>query len=137
MASTNSDISLGRMVTAIVAALHRQEVVLPFKNQKPWHLLFYSLKAQPVAPGKPSFLGELVFDWDGPYPKCEELADFLNALHVTANVSALNPHFDAITVADADADRWSRVLADLDGNSRSFVARAVELARQEFQAAIG
>lgn len=137
MPNANVGMSLGKMVTVLVAALHKQDVRLPFKDQEPWHLLFYSLKTRPAAPGKPPFLDELVFDWDGPYPKCEDLADFLNGLHVTANVSALNPHFDAITVDDADADRWWQDFNGLDSNSQSFVTQAVDLARREFQHAAG
>ena len=110
MPNANLDMPLGEMIKVLVATLHKKNVPLPFKNQKPWHLLFYSLKKQPAGPGKPPFLDELVFDWDGPYPKCEELTDYLNALHETANVSAFNPSFDFISVDDADATRWSRNL---------------------------
>lgn len=134
MATKASEMSLSTVVRVLVASLHKQRVSLPFKNQKPWHLLFYSLKAQSSARGRPPFLDELMFDWDGPYPKCEELADFLNALHVTANVSALNPGFNAIAVGETNANRWSKDLKRLDANSQRFVTRAIELAHKEFQA---
>ncbi len=132
MPNVRDEISLGRMVTLLVAKLHKDKVPLPFRNQEPWNLLFYTLKMEPTAPGKPNFLSELVFDWDGPSPKCEELSEFLNGLHITANVSGHNPRFDLISVDDDDATRWLQDLEQLDRDSKSFVLRAAEIARSEF-----
>ena len=73
-----------------------------------------------------------MFDWDGPYPKCEELSEFLNGLHITGNVSGLNPRFDLISVDDDDATRWLQDLDQLDPDSKSFVSHAAELACEEF-----
>ncbi len=116
----------------LVANLNKDEVPLPFRNQEPWHLLFYALKMEPDTPEKPNFLSELVFDWDGPSPKCEEISEFLNGLHITANVSGLNPRFDLITVDDDDAASWLQDLEQLDQVSKSFVLHATEIARNEF-----
>jgi hypothetical protein len=132
-----SEVSLGEMVKLLAAKLHQEEVALPFKNQKPWHMLFYALKSQQVGSDKPHFLDDLVFDWDAPYPRCEELSEFLNALHVTANVSAHNPHFDVISVNDADADRWLAGIGDMDTSSSSFLQHATNLARLKFCSALG
>ncbi len=132
MQNAKEEISLGRIIMLLVAKLDRDDVPLPFRNQVSWHLLFYTLKMEPDAPGKPNFLSELVFDWDGPSPKCEELSEFLNGLHITANVSGRNPRFDLISVDDDDATRWLEDFEQLDRDSKSFVLRAAEIARDEF-----
>jgi hypothetical protein len=129
------DITLGEMVKILVAKLHQMDVPLPFRDQRPWHLLFYELKEKPAA-GRPSFLDELIFDWDGYYPKSEELAGFLNALHVTANVAAQNPRFNTIRVDDADSERWARNLDTLGPDVRKFVEGATDHARERFRGEI-
>jgi hypothetical protein len=128
------DMSLGLMVRLLAAKLAKANTQLPFKNQVAWHELFYALKSEDRE-GRPKFLDELVFDWDSPYPRCEELSDFLNALHVTANVSAHNPHYEVITVAEGDVDRWSKDLDGFDDQTKAFVQKAAEIAQQEFQKA--
>ncbi|MCH9052429.1 MAG: hypothetical protein IIA72_15345 [Proteobacteria bacterium] len=126
------DMSLGQLVKQLAALLQKREVALPFKNQEPWHLLFYELSKLPPNPGKPEFLNELVFDWDAPQPKCQELSDFLQALHFTANVSARNPRFDVINVDPDVADRWSQPLDPGNRELEQFLDTAVELACKEF-----
>jgi len=132
MQNVSEEMSLGTLVTLLVADLHRKKMPLPFRNQEPWHQLCYALKMNTEIPGKPKFLDELVFDWDGPYPKCEELSEFLNGLHITANVSGLNPGFNFIRVKDDDAARWSSELESLDPAAKSFVSHAAQIAVQEF-----
>ena len=132
MLNAKSEISLGRTIMLVIAKLGKEKVPLPFRNQEPWHLLFYTLKMESDASGRPNFLSELVFDWDGPSPKCEEVSEFLNGLHITANVSGLNPRFDLISVDDDDAIRWLQDFEQLDRDSKSFVLRAAEIARNEF-----
>lgn len=132
MQNGKDEMSLGRIIMLLVAKLHRDKVPLPFRNQEPWHLLFYTLKMKPDTPGKPIFFSELVFDWDGPSPKCEELSEFLNGLHITANVSGHNPRFDLISVDDDDATRWLQDFEHLDRDSKSFILGAEEIARSEF-----
>jgi hypothetical protein len=131
MPKANREMAFGELVRILVATLYRDGVSLPFKSQEAWHLLFYSLKKQ-RARGKPRFLSDLVFDWDGYYPKCGELADFLNALHVTANISALNPKFETIAVDKDDADRWSQKINEYDQQTQTFVKKAADLARSQF-----
>ncbi len=126
------DMSLGQFVKHVAVLVQNRKVDLPFKNQEPWHLLFYELSTLPPDPGKPEFLDELVFDWDAPQPKCQELSDFLHALHFTANVSARNPHFDVISVDPDVADRWSQPLDPNNRELEQFLDRAVELACEEF-----
>jgi hypothetical protein len=128
------ELSLGQFVKQIAALLQKKDVQLPFKNQKPWHLLFYELKKIPAAEGKPKFLDELRFDWDAPYPKSQELSEFLNALHFTASVSARNPRFDIISVSPEAADRWAQIVSDDDPALQKFIKEAITLAQKEFAA---
>jgi hypothetical protein len=88
----------------------------------------------PKNPGKPEFLNKLVFDWDAPYPKSQELGNFLTALHFTASVSAQNPRFDTILIDSAAQNRWMRNLEQGEPNLKSFIESAAELAQKEFAA---
>lgn len=126
------DLSLGLFVKQLAALLQKNDVQLPFKNQKPWHLLFYQLKENSRSPGRPNFFDELRFDWDGAYPKCQQLSEFLNAMHFTASVSARNPHFDIISVEPQVAERWAQTIKKDDPQLVQFVNNAVSLAQQEF-----
>lgn len=134
MTDASREMSLGQFVKQLVALFGSKNETLPFKDQKRWHLLFYELTKFPATPGKPKFLDELVFDWDVPYPKCQELSDFLHALHWTASVSANNPRFDVIRIEPAVADRWSEQFDQVDPDSQKFLREAEELARKEFAA---
>jgi hypothetical protein len=131
------DITLGQFVKQLAALLQKKNVQLPFKNQRPWHLLFYELKKLPASSGKPKFLDDLRFDWDSPYPKCQELSEFLNALHFTASVSARNPHFDVISVSEEVAERWAETVNEDNPDVKQFVGNAMTLAEDEFRAAVG
>jgi hypothetical protein len=126
------DISLGQFVKQLAALLQKDNVALPFKNQRSWHLLFYTLKKKPGSPGKPAFFDRLVFDWDASYPKCRELSEFLNALHFTASVSARNPSFEVISVDPDVADQWTKNFGTDDPAVKEFVASAIEAAKIEF-----
>ncbi len=134
MTYAGRDLSVGQFVRQLAALLQKKKVQLPFKNQRPWHLLFYQLKKQSSAPGRPNFFDELNFDWDGAYPKCQQLSEFLNALHFTASVSARNPHFDVISVAPEVADRWAQSVKQDDPELMRFVDHAVTIATREFSA---
>jgi hypothetical protein len=128
------EMSLGQFVKQLAALLQQKGVELPFKNQKSWHMLFYELKKLPVSPGRPKFLDELPFDWDAPYPKCQQSSEFLNALHFTASVSARNPLFDVIHVAPDVAERWAKNV-NQDPDLKQFISNAAILAEKEFAAA--
>ena len=132
MPDVRDEMSLGRMVKLLVGRLDQDGMELPFRNQEPWHLLFYTLKKEQMAEGKPEFLDELVFAWDGPSPNCEELSEYLTGLHITGNVSGLNPRFDVIAVNKDRAARWVNDLEQLNADAKSYIAHAVGLAREEF-----
>jgi len=132
----NPEISLGDFVKQLAALLHKERVDMPFKNQRPWHFLLYELKSVPPVPGKPKFFEELVFDWDGPYPKSQELSDFLHALHWNASVSANNPHYDTIKLTDDVAELWLRRYEELNQETKDFVTQALKRAQAEFPQAL-
>lgn len=125
------EMSLGQFVKQLTALLQKERVKLPFRNQRPWHVLFYELKKS-SAPGRPKFFDQLRFDWDAPYPKCQQLSDFLNALHVTTSVTVSNPSFSEILVSDEVADRWANNLTKDDPDLRQFVNDTVARAKEEF-----
>lgn len=122
---------LGDFVEQLAAALYRQKTTMPYENEGPWHELFYELKKSDW-PGKPEFIQSLRFNWDGPYPKCQELSEFLHALHWNACVDARNPHFDMITLPEGMAEQWSGRVGQLDADTKSFLDRTVVRAKELF-----
>ena len=128
----SEEMSLGDFVKELAALMHKKGIGMPFRNQRPWHLVFYDLKKASSEVGRPAFLDNLTFDWDGPYPKSRELSEFLNALHWNASVSASNPHYQTITLTDDVADLWLGRYKHLDSDTEKFLNGAVESAQKEF-----
>lgn len=124
---------LGDFVEYMAATLQKDEVRMPFENERPWHELFYDLKKTPE-PGKPVFFSDLRFDWDGPYPKCSELSEFLHALHWNACVDARNPHFDTISLPKNIADLWSNRAGEIASEEKVFLSSAAAKAKSLFGA---
>lgn len=124
---------VGDFVEQLAALLQRRNVTMPFEDEGPWHVLFYDLKRTNWA-GKPEFLTTLRFDWDGPYPKSQELSEFLHALHWNACVDARNPHFDQIIIPSTMAEVWSRQADQLDPQTKGFLENAVAHASELFAA---
>jgi hypothetical protein len=123
---------LGDFVEQLAAKLHQQKVTMPFEDERPWHELFYELKRE-ADERKPAFFANLRFDWDGPYPKCFELSEFLHALHWNACVDARNPHFDTISLPEAIAEAWSKRSEQSDPRVKAFLERSAQKAREVFQ----
>ncbi len=126
--------ALGDFIKELVALLHNQNVSIPFENESPWHELFYKLKKDPERANSLAFFENLQFDWDGPYPKCQELSDFLHALHWNASVSVLNPSFDSITLLDDIAELWMKRVEELGDEEKKFLYKALDEAKQKFEA---
>lgn len=124
-------ISLGEFVKLLAALLHKQNVQMPFMNDEPWHLLFYHLTKSDT-PQKPQFFKHIRFDWDGPYPKSQQLSEFLQALHWTASVSASNPHYETISLPDELAAIWFNQFQTLNDETQQFLNLAAKSAQQEF-----
>lgn len=124
--------TLGQFVKELTALLADQNIGMPFKNERSWHLLFYELKKDRGAPGRPAFLDEMQFDWDGPFPKSQELSDFLHSLHWNASVSAVNPHYDFITLPEEMKDIWMSRYTREDKRTKDYFKLALARARAEF-----
>jgi len=103
---TSNDISLGEFVKQLTVRIHNSKVSMPFKEEQPWHLLFYKLKREKMR-GKPEFFGHLRFDWDGRYPRSRELSEYIHALHFTGCVGASNPSYDEISLNPKLGELWS------------------------------
>jgi hypothetical protein len=125
-------LTLGQFVKELTALLEERKIAIPFKNERSWHFLFYELKKDRSAVGRPSFLDELQFDWDGPYPKSQELSDFLHSLHWNASVSASNPHYETITLSDEVRDLWLKRYEREDANTKGYFSLVLDRARTEF-----
>jgi hypothetical protein len=82
------DMTLGDFVKQLTVRMEDEKLIMLFKDEAPWHLLFYRLK-KAEARVKPAFLSTLRFDWDGPYPRCQELSDYLNSFRHCTGLEAL------------------------------------------------
>jgi hypothetical protein len=127
----NQDISLGEFVKQLTLRFTKENMVMPLRDERPWHMLFYDLKASSES-GKPDFLSELLFDWDGPYPRSPELAEYLDTLHWTGCLSASNPQYEKVTVNPKVSQLWSALSIDPDLNA--FIDHAVQTAKGRFNA---
>jgi hypothetical protein len=126
----NSDnVTLGDFVQQLL--LQMGELNLSFKDERPWHELFYRLKRGPEQAGKPNFLRDLFFDWNGEYPKCRELGEYLHALHWTGCMEAANPDYEGFKLDQRVGELWQ---TDVDPNLQHFIMQAAEVARQDLAA---
>lgn len=130
--TTRPELSLGEFVKHLAALLHKDKVTMPLEDERRWHLVFYALKHARNLPEKPAFLEELMFDWDGPYPKARELSQFLQALHWTGNVSAINPQFRQMTLPNDVAELWLKRLETADSQTKKLLELAVQYAKEQF-----
>lgn len=128
------ELSLGDFVKQLAVRMADRGLVMVFKDEMPWHLLFYRLKKEGTAEGRPRFFDSLRFDWDGPYPKSQELSDFIQALHWTGSVGAVNPSYERITLQDDVTKLWSEFGRSLETPTVEFLEHAVEMATEEFPA---
>jgi hypothetical protein len=128
-----AELSLGDFVKQLVVLMDQNQLVMLFKDEKPWHLLFYHLKKEQTE-GKPNFLSQLRFDWDGSYPKCQELSDYIQALHWTGNVVAVNPSYEHFILDKAVSKIWRSEGESLDDATKGFLAHSIGLAKQQFPA---
>ena len=121
--------TLGDFVKELAALMTEAHLQLPLKDERPWHILFFHLKQVGETDGRPAFFDHLVFDWDGPAPKCQELSEFIHALHWNATVTANNPTYEALQLGNDVAELWR------PNRHTAFHALALEQARREFPAA--
>jgi hypothetical protein len=93
---------------------------LHFKDERPWHELFYSLKKSRKKAGKPEFLGKMFFDWNGEYPQSRELSNYLHSLHWTGCMAAANPGYDRFRLNQDIGKLWQ---TEIDGSLRTFIKK--------------
>jgi hypothetical protein len=125
------ELSLGDVVCQLALLMNRNSLLIGFKDEAPWHLVFYRLKKD-AKTGRPSFLDRLRFDSDGRYPRCRELSEFLHGLHTACAVDVANPSFEEMIIpGDVLAD-WEEEQGKLDKKSKSFIAQGLEIAKEDF-----
>jgi hypothetical protein len=127
------DITLGDLVRLLAVSIRARGRLMPYQDETPWHTVFYRLKKELPEP-KPQFIANLGFDWDGPFPKSQDISDFLQALHWTGSVAALNPSYEQIIVPPGVQERWTTEVNELDPEMAKILERTVELAVEEFPA---
>lgn len=111
------EMSFSDFMKHLITLLHEKEVTMPLKEERPWHELFYQLHKSDLASPTFAFLRKLRFDWDGTYPKCQQLSEFLHALHWNAGVSAQNPRFMTMTLPTDVATLWKQGRSSLDSEA--------------------
>jgi hypothetical protein len=126
-----TQMTLGNFVKQLTLGMAQEKVVMLFKDESPWHLLFYRLKKD-QSPSKPAFLRDLRFDWDGAYPRCQELSEFIQALHWTGSVVAANPSYEKITLQEDVRKVWAQETEGIPEELQAFIAHGVEIAKEEF-----
>lgn len=126
---TAQSMSLGEFVKQLAVRMHGSEIAMPFKDERPWHVLIYDLTVSELKQ-KPEFLSKLQFDWDGPYPRSRDLSDYLHGLHFTGCVSAANPSYDQISLDDDLAKLWSSEGDDME--VKQFMDEVMNIAKKEF-----
>lgn len=117
------DVTLGDFVQQLLLQLGQRELL--FKHERPWHELFYQLKIAPDTAGKPAFLTTLFFDWNGEYPKCQELSEYLHALHWTGCMAASNPGYDKFRLNPEVGQHWHK---PIEHDLESFIGNAARAA---------
>jgi hypothetical protein len=129
---TTNEMSLGEFVKQLIVRMHDNHLKMLFKEDRPWHLLFYKLSKEKFV-GKPEFFDNLHFDWDGPYPKCPELSRFIHALHWTGAVAAINPSYERIMLLSEQMRQlWSQQGESLPSQANEFLEHAAILAGKQF-----
>lgn len=126
---TSQDISLGEFVKQLTVRIYDAKLPMPFKDEEPWHTLFYKLKQEEAA-GKPSFFADLGFDWDARYPRSPELSEYIHALHFTGCVAASNPSYDEMSLNPKLEQIWSSQKPEAD--LANFLDHAMEQVRTQF-----
>lgn len=128
------EVSLGEFVKQLTLRFTQERMTMPLRDERPWHMLFYKLKTSDNTKGRPNFLTDLLFDWDGPYPRSSELAGYLDTLHWTGCLSASNPQYEKVTVNPKVRGLWSSL--PVDPELSSFIDYAVETAKGHFSEAV-
>jgi hypothetical protein len=131
---TTQSISLGDFLRILMARLTKDNVRMPLQDEDPWQQLFYALKKENG--NNSEFLKDLQFDWDGPAPRSNELAEYIQALHWTGNTSAINPTWETMTLDPSIAEQWVEEFKSLEKRDTDLLFRAIKNAKILFQKAV-
>jgi hypothetical protein len=116
----------------LIFLLNREGVNLCFHERVCWHTLFYNLKYA-SNPEIPSVLRDLFFEWNGPFPVCREVDEYLDGFRVTGCVESASPDFRKFWLLEGIAKLWSREYDSLSEAQRRFLEKVVlKSARAEF-----
>lgn len=126
------DLSLGDAVRQLALLMTEKGLALPFKNEEPWHLLFYRLKDETKGKTQPEFLTKLRFDSDNRYPRCRQLSEFLHGLHTTCTAGVPNPSYEELILEGKMTALWQESGKSLEKSAVEFLNRALEIATEEF-----
>ena len=124
------DLVLGDVVRQLALLMEEKRIVLAFKNEEPWHLLFFRMK-QELREG-PGFLRRLRFDTDNRYPRCRELSEFLHALHTTCTAGVENPYYDELELDQSVTRVWKEAQQHLKPETKQFLSQGLQIACEEF-----
>ena len=125
--------SLGDFIKFLLLSLQRNGTGLSLNNRELWHHLFYRLKEIGEADDKPGFLKNLWFDWDGRYPTCPKLADYLNTLCLVGSVVTTSPRYEEYTIPEETQKFWLREYEKLDKATKRFLKISTVIAEEEFK----
>jgi len=123
--------TLAEFVKYLAALLTKNRTPMLFRDEAAWHTLLYRLQEED-SEDKPKFLGRLVFDWGGPFPKCKDLSRYLQLLHVTGCVGVTNPSYEEMKLNSGLEKLWYSQVEELPAAQRRFVEHAATLAEQSF-----
>ncbi len=129
-----TQMTLGEFVKYLAALLSKSKTPMSFKDEEPWHVLLHRLQQENFA-RKPEFLGRLIFDWGGPFPKSKDLSRYLQLLHVTGCVGVTNPSYKEMELSEGLEKLWYSQVGELPQAQRKFVEHAATLAKEEFSLA--
>jgi hypothetical protein len=118
------NITLGDFVQQLLLKIGTNKE-LHFKDERPWHELFYELKKSQKRVGKPEFLEKMFFDWNGEYPRSPELSSCLHSLHWTGCMAAANPGYDRFKLNQKIGDLWK---TKVDGSLDAFLQKTANKA---------
>jgi hypothetical protein len=124
--------SLGDIVRQLALLMRDNGIVMVYKNEAPWHYLFYRLKKETTGESRPAFLNRLRFDADGHYPRSRELSEFLHGLHTACTVRVPNPSYEEITLQPRVTRVWEEARKGLDNQTKEFLEKGLAIAKEEF-----
>ena len=82
-------------------------MAIPFKNEKSWHYLFYELKKDKKAAGRPPCPDELEFDWGRAISEISRTIGFPSTRYMSGcECSVSKPHYETINLSKEVRNLW-------------------------------